>query len=919
MAHAAGILVADRGGVLAAGDVTASIAPGFLRSDIADEGIAFLALVLVLLVLLVALASAIVGPRPPGCPASPLRPRRGVVVVAVGLLVFLAGHERLGRELACARRGAELARLASRAEGPPFRLVDARVVARRPTGFGEEVELRDVRARAGEAPVPERLVVAWTRGAPLERARRGLVPVEDDEDGASRADRLLWPGARVRIAVRIEPLRPTRNPGTPDRERAWARRGIGARGRLVKPDWVVETIAEADLAGRIEAPLASLRRAARARTAERLPSDRPGAALVRALALGDRADLADASRRAFRDLGLTHLLSVSGLHIGFVALPAAAAVGRLRVIRRARGRPVLGFGLPIAAGGLVALCYAAWTGGSVPALRASLSFVLFGAARGLGRTLAPGPALTAVALVLLVSDPAALFDPGARFSFTACAALIAAGLWGTAPEAASFPASPAGSRAASARGLPERGRRLLEAVVDPLRASLAVSIGLLPWVELEGLPRALPSPAINALAIPWAGFVVLPCSLVACALALALPTESGTGWAMDWGEGVLEGLVWPAAALERSAIGLASALSPVWTGTDRAGCLPWSIGIGAMGLGFLALRRRRLVPAAAIWIALGSLGLEPLAVEGFAPTRPRVVFFDVGQADAALVETREAAWLIDSGPGSEAGTGGGTVLRALRALGVERLEGLVITHGDLDHRGGSLRLIAAMPVAELWLPALPRPDPALATLAEAARRRGVRVVHVAAGDRFRAGEDLELEVLWPPRPGSPRPGLPAPDLERDRGSVGDDPVFGEQTRNERSIVLRASIGGGSVLFMADVGSAVEASLRSRGSRLASEVLKLGHHGSRRSSSRDFLVEVGAELAVVSAPCDANRGLPSPDTLARVRAGGSRILWTGRDGAVALGWSGPGARQVQGWGLERDCGVDERVPESARPP
>ena len=166
----------------------------------------------------------------------------------LAVLSACLGHQALARELDRARADAQLV---ERLDPKAIRLVDARVAARRATGFGEEVELVAVRSRPGEARVPERLVLA--------------IP-----EGASRAERLLWPGARVRIGVAISPLRPPRNPGSPDREHALARQGLAARARLVKPDWVVERIPVGDPGARLGATLARMRRDVAERVGARL-------------------------------------------------------------------------------------------------------------------------------------------------------------------------------------------------------------------------------------------------------------------------------------------------------------------------------------------------------------------------------------------------------------------------------------------------------------------------------------------------------------------------------------------------------------------------------------------------------------------------------------------------------------------------
>lgn len=872
LSHAAGIAWADRGGVLPSP-----------------------------IVLLAAGAAGLVG-NALGC--------RGAVLVLAVLSACL-GHQALARDLGRARTDAQRV---ERLDPKAIRLLDARVAARHATGFGEEVELVAVRSRPGDEPVPERLMLA--------------IP-----GGVSRAERLLWPGTQVRVGVALSPMRPPRNPGSPDREHALARRGLAARGRLVKPDWVVERIPAGDPGARLAASLARMRRDITERVAARLArlgggevgaraGGAAGAGLVRALALGDRRGLSDETRQSFRQLGLAHLISVSGLHIGFVALPAAWWILRARTFVRLRSRPVLGFAAPVFAGCVAAGTYAWLTGAGVPALRASLLFALFGISRALGVAIPPAAALAGIALALLLANPALLFDAGALFSFTACAALVAGGVWGQPPRPASrAPEEDSEGAVAGERereGLSHRlatAGHLLRMSGEPLRASLAVSIGMLPWVELYGLPRALPSPLVNALAIPWAGFVALPCALAVSALACLLPEEGP-------GDGVIAALLLPASWLEQAASTTASQLPPIWIGEDRPGRLAWPWALAFAGFAFLRLRRGDTWTASLVWILLALLGIEPMREPAFAGPLPRVVFFDVGQADAALVQAQDASWLIDSGSGPENGSGGSALLRALRAEGVDRLDVLVITHGDLDHRGGALRILSAVYVGELWLPAPAARDPALEALSDTARARGTRVRWVAAGDRDGARGaagtpgSIGAEVLWPPAPG---------------GGAFDEGL--RRTRNEASLVLRLVVGGRRFLFAADIGASVEDRLLEGERTLSAEVLKVAHHGSRQSSSARFLAAVSPRIAVVSAPCGAGRGLPSAPALERIREAGAELAWTGRDGAIEISSAsaGPGADasspderdaaarrgagrlRMRYWGGERRCVPDLRRP------
>ncbi|MEE8165761.1 MAG: hypothetical protein V3T64_09345, partial [Myxococcota bacterium] len=144
--------------------------------------------------------------------------------LAAGLIAFDAGHESLDARLRDAERDAARAQIAS---GEGIRIAEARVVSRRSGRWGDEIELAQVYAADGGSELPRRL---WLRLG----VRQRIVDAAE-----SRANSLLWPGASLRMGLRIAPIRTPRSPGSPDRERAAARRGIAAHARLVDPAWVV--------------------------------------------------------------------------------------------------------------------------------------------------------------------------------------------------------------------------------------------------------------------------------------------------------------------------------------------------------------------------------------------------------------------------------------------------------------------------------------------------------------------------------------------------------------------------------------------------------------------------------------------------------------------------------------------------------
>jgi len=248
---------------------------------------------------------------------------------------------------------------------------------------------------------------------------------------------------------------------------------------------------------------------------------------------------------------------------------------------------------------------------------------------------------------------------------------------------------------------------------------------------------------------------------------------------------------------------------------------------------------------------------------------------DVGQGDAIVVQGERGALLVDGGTALAGGVdlGRSVVLPALAALGVRRLDLVAASHADLDHRGGLVSVLEAVPAERLWLPAGGLADPGFAGLVALAQRRGVVVEERGAGDPPLQAGDLAIEPLWPPHPAAGRAGL------------GD---------NDRSLVLRVEVAGEGtrVLLTGDLEARGEGALLATGGELAAEVLKLGHHGSRTSSSAPFLRAVGPSLALVSAPCLGRFAMPHPEVRARAAAAGASLWWTGRDGALLASMARP---------------------------
>jgi len=269
-----------------------------------------------------------------------------------------------------------------------------------------------------------------------------------------------------------------------------------------------------------------------------------------------------------------------------------------------------------------------------------------------------------------------------------------------------------------------------------------------------------------------------------------------------------------------------------------------------------------------ILIAIAAVVLASAAAAVFRPELPTLRFFAVGQGDAALMSSGRVQVLIDGGPDR-------MILSKLgRSLPFfdRNIEYVILTHAHADHAGGLVEVLKRYRVGRLILAGPGTPTPEFGAFRAAAVAAGIPVTAVAAGRVIRAGEAFEFKVLAPPAAG---------------GS-------GNADLNDSSIVLSAAVfcpdrkagrtACGSVMFTGDAPAGMERRLLAAGADLRADILKVGHHGSRRSTSAAFLAAVSPSLAVVSVGRNSY-GHPDPSVLRRLAAAGARILRTDRDGDV----------------------------------
>lgn len=463
----------------------------------------------------------------------------------------------------------------------------------------------------------------------------------------------LRPGERWRLTVRLRAPRGFANPGGFDYAGWLLRHGIGATG-YVRPEPAARRLETAPVS--VDGLRAGLRDALRPALAGR---EHPGVLL--ALTLGDRAGIGPRAWETLVATGTNHLMAISGLHIGLVALLGYGIGGlawRPGAIRRRLPRPVVQAAVAL----VLATGYAALAGFALPTMRAlAMLFIALGALC-LRRRVRPASVLGGAAAVVLAADPLAVLDPGFWLSFGAVAAIVLV--------------------AAGRLGRPRR-------VHGWLRLQLAISLALAPL--LLGLFRqaSVVAPLANLVAVPWVSLLTVPAALAGAAVTPAWPAAGAVLLALaDLGLQVL----WP---LLDWLAGLPLAR---WRTPDFPGPL---LAVAAVGAAVLLLPRG--VPGR----VTASLALLPLLL--WQPPRPAagevwLDLLDVGQGLAAVVRTREHTLVYDTGPRFSArfDAGGAVINPFLQAAGVTRLDGLVVSHTDNDHAGGARSLRRRFPPRRSW-------------------------------------------------------------------------------------------------------------------------------------------------------------------------------------------------------------------------
>lgn len=609
-------------------------------------------------------------------------------------------------------------------------------------------------------------------------------------------------GQHWRLLVRLKRPHGFQNPGGFDYEADLLQKRIRATGyvRRAEPLEDAGTAARGYRLNRLRERLGERMRA--------LLGEEPLAGILVALANGDRSGISDAQWHTLRRTGTNHLMAISGLHIGLVAGLVFLLV---RVLWALPGVTVLRYPAPkmaaVAALGAAA-AYAALAGFSIPTQRA-LIMLAVALAGVLTQRRHVSTAVLAVALLLvLFYDPLAVMSAGFWLSFGAVAVIVLF--------------------------LQERGHRRLDwRRLGSLQWGIALGLAPLTLVLFQQV--SLSGPLANMLAVPVFGLFVVPAALTGAVGALALPDTLARA--------LFQLALWPLAPLWMALEYLAAWPHSLWMQHAPSA---WAFACALVGVALLLAPRG--------WPArwLGAVWLAPMLLVRPGPPAPGEVWFtllDVGHGLAAVVRTHTHALVYDTGPRFSArfDAGRAVVVPYLRQQAIDRLDLLLVSHGDNDHIGGADSVRAELPVAHT-----------LTSVVE--QLPGAQ--RCVAGQRWQ-WDEVDFSVLHPS------------EGYRRRG-------------NNASCVLRVQTRHGSVLLTGDIEAPAERELLRRAPEgLAADVLLVPHQGSKSSSSEGFVEAVHPRIALFAVGYRNRFDHPHPEVRRRYERRGVTLYDSATHGAVEI--------------------------------
>ena len=564
------------------------------------------------------------------------------------------------------------------------------------------------------------------------------------------------------------------------------------------------------------------------------------APLAKALLIGYKNELSRDDKIAFSRVGLSHIMAVSGLHVGFLLTPLWLLIPYFWTYKYGRQA-----GLLILV--LLLFYYAGLTGFSASVTRASLTggLIMYGR---LFNKMKDSINLTALsAIIILLVEPSQVFEIGFQLSFGAVYIILL-----TLPTINAM--------------LPPRVRYAwYGGFVSIILVSITVQAGLFPLLSYYFREFSVIGPLANALVVPFLG-IILPYAL---GILVITAFFSAAGYYLNFpNEYFLEGL--------SVFVTTVSGWDASWIQTQSAGAFLFAIWITAIllisSLKIPKIRWKLLI----VFLSLICLHQFSAIVTNLKTPNLEITIMDVGQGDAAVIKTPAGKhFLIDVGRWTPTfNSGRYTILPHLKAEGIHKLDAVFLSHPHADHIGGILDLIEEIPIDTIYNSGYPYESILYKNYLISAAEKDIPVKSLSAGSILNIDSSIRIFIYGP-----------------DKSISGSDP-------NEHSLVLEIVYGTTEFLFMGDAGEKQEKRLLNNYTYLLNtDFLKVGHHGSKTSSSLNFLSTVSPEYSVISLAKNNKFRHPDNNVIKRLHSSKSTIYFTSFDGALIFTSDGNKIRQI----------------------
>ena len=576
----------------------------------------------------------------------------------------------------------------------------------------------------------------------------------------------------------------------------------------------------------------------------------PGRGFLKAVLVGERGEISDEVNEAFVAAGAVHILSISGSHLSIIVTLIFFSVQGLlmrseRALLRYDTRKVAALVTfpPM-------LAYILITGLPIATIRSGIMATCFLVSILLDRYRTPLNTLSLAAFIILLVSPTALWDISFQLSFLSVLGIIVL----TPPlYRLLYPHDPLSLLTRLKEG------RIKQGIILSLIASFAAVVVTSPVVAFHFHRFSTIALASNAIIIPLVGFGILPLGLLSLPLIPLFPAGAAllakaAALLSMWGIRVMEMI---------ASLPFATFYLPGPT------TLEMIIFYGFIS-SLLWLKGPRIKKAAlTMIIVVAAFDLSYWGIKGYADKGMQVTFLDIGQGDCALVEFPRGTRMVIDGGGfyGDFDVGERVIAPLLWEKRILKIDYLVLSHPQPDHYKGLIFIARHFRPREFWHNGAGSKSPCYEQLLETIREKNITMVRVADGfSRTIAG--VEVQAL------NPTEGTASGTQKRD-------------IVNTNSLVLSISFGNHRLLFTGDIDKQAETRLVGAGKGLRAQVLKVPHHGSKRSSTDTFIKKVSPCYAVVSVGFGNPFHLPGKGVVERYERLGCQVLRTDLDGAITV--------------------------------